>query len=331
MPKQTRFLAAAVQAAPAFMDLEAGVAKTIALIDEAGAQGVRLLAFPEAWIPGYPFWIWVVSPLEAIGLAGRYQESSVVAGSDALARIGEAARRNSVHVVLGLSERDHGSLYLGQTIIGADGRTIAQRRKLRPTHVERTVFGDGDGSDLAVHDTEIGRLGALNCWEHLQPLVKSAMFAQYEEVHVASWPSLSPSSGGPAYALGRQVNLAASQVYAAEGGCYVLAATQVMNQQMLQVQAELLGRDAPFPLGGGCSMIYGPDGRPLAEFLPEDAEGLVVAEIDLDAIAFAKALADPVGHYARPDVLSLVHVRERRREPAPSPETLSETSEGVGE
>lgn len=323
MPNQTRFLAAAVQAAPAFLDLEAGVAKTIALIDEAGARGVRLLAFPEAWLPGYPFWIWVVSPLEAIGLARRYHECSVEAGSEALARIGDAARRNAVHVVLGVSERDHGSLYLGQTLIGADGRTIAQRRKLRPTHAERSVFGDGDGSDLAVHDTEIGRLGALNCWEHLQPLVKSAMFAQHEQVHVASWPSLSPSNGGPAYALGREVNLAASQVYAAEGGCYVLAATQVVNQAVLQAQAELLGHAAPFPLGGGCSMIYGPDGRPLAEFLPPDAEGLVVAEIDLEAIAFAKALADPVGHYARPDVLGLVHVRDRRRPAAPSKDAPS--------
>lgn len=323
MPGRHPFLAAAVQAAPAFLDLEATVAKTIGLIDEAGARGVRLLAFPEAWIPGYPFWIWTVSPLEAITLARRYQESSVAAGSAPLRRIAEAARRNGVHVVLGVSERDHGSLYLGQTIIGADGRTIAQRRKLRPTHVERTVFGDGDGSDLAVHDTAIGRLGALNCWEHLQPLARAAMFAQHEEVHVASWPSLSAASGGgPAYALGREVNLAASQVYAAEGGCYVLAATQVVDETVLRVQADLLGRKAPFPLGGGCSMIFGPDGRPLADFLPEDAEGLVMAEIDLGVIAFAKALADPVGHYARPDVLRLVHDRTCRRGAAPGDEQV---------
>lgn len=323
MPKRTPFLAAAVQAAPAFLDLEAAVAKTIGLIDEAGARGVRLLAFPEAWIPGYPFWIWVVSPLEALGLARRYHESSVVAGSEGLDRICEAARRNGVHVVLGVSERDHGSLYLGQTVIGADGRVVAQRRKLRPTHVERAVFGDGDGSDLAVHETEIGRLGALNCWEHLQPLVKAAMFAQHEEIHVASWPSLSASSEGPAYALGREINLAASRIYAAEGGCYVLAATQVVDQNVLRTQAELLGREAPFPPGGGCSMIYGPDGRPLADFLPEHTEGLVVAEIDLGAIALAKALADPVGHYARPDVLRLVHDPSCRRDIAPSGEPIS--------
>lgn len=317
MPHPSPFLAAAVQAAPAFLDFEAGVAKTVALMDEAGAQGVRLLAFPEAWIPGYPFWIWVTSPLEAIGLARRYQDHSLTVDSEAFTRIAEAARRNNLHVVLGVSERDHGSLYLGQAIIGADGRILAYRRKLRPTHVERSVFGDGDGSDLAVHDTPLGRLGALNCWEHLQPLVKGAMFAQHEEIHVASWPSLSSASGGATYALGREVNLAASQVYAAEGGCYVLAATQLVTLDVLRVQSELLGREAPFPLGGGCSMIYGPDGRPLAEFLPEDAEGLVVAEIDPSAIAFAKALADPVGHYARPDVLCLTHDRTCRRSPLP--------------
>mgnify|MGYP001312310219 CR=1 FL=1 len=312
------FLAAAVQAVPAFLDLDAAIAKTVALIEQAGARGVRLLAFPEAWIPGYPFWIWSVSPLEAISLSRLYHEASVAAGSKPLARICEAARCNGVHVVLGLSERDHSSLYLGQTIIGADGCILAQRRKPRPTHVERNVFGDGDGSDLAVHDTPVGRLGALNCWEHLQPLVRAAMFAQHEEVHVAGWPSLAAgASGNPAYALGRQVNLAASQVYAAEGGCYVLAATQVVDESVLRVQAQHLGRDVPFPLGGGCSMIYGPDGRALADFLPEDAEGLVVAEIDLGTIAFAKALADPVGHYARPDALRLIHDRTRWRAPPP--------------
>lgn len=335
------FLAAAVQAAPAFLDVDAATAKTIALIEQAGARGIQLLAFPEAWIPGYPFWIWSVSPLEAIGLVKRYHENSVAAGSEPLVRISEAARRNGVHVVLGVSERDHGSLYLGQTIIGADGRTIAQRRKLRPTHVERTVFGDGDGSDLAVHDTPVGRLGALNCWEHLQPLVRAAMFGQHEEVHVASWPSLAVGvAGTPAYALSREVNLAASQVYAAEGGCYVLAATQVVDRNVLRAQAEHPGRESPFPLGGGCSMIYGPDGRPLADFLPEDSEGLVVAEIDLGAIAFAKAFADPVGHYARPDALRLIHDRRcLRAQPADTtevpatggdPEAVAPPSSGTG-
>ena len=125
-------------------------------------------------------------------------------------------------VVMGHSEKHGGSLYMGQWIIGPDGETIAQRRKLKPTHVERTVFGEGDGSDLAVHDTPLGRVGALCCWEHLQPLSKYAMYAQNEQVHIAAWPSFSLYRGG-AYALGPEVNNAASRIYAVEGQCFVLA------------------------------------------------------------------------------------------------------------
>ena len=119
-------------------------------------------------------------------------------------------------VVMGHSEKQGGSLYIGQWIIDADGETVAQRRKLKPTHVERTVFGEGDGSDLAVYDTSLGRVGALCCWEHLQPLSKYAMYAQNEQVHIAAWPSFSLYRGG-AYALGPEVNNAASRIYAVEG------------------------------------------------------------------------------------------------------------------
>jgi hypothetical protein len=133
---------------------------------------------------------------------------------------------------MGHSEKQGGSLYMGQWIIGADGETIAQRRKLKPTHVERTVFGEGDGSDLAVHDTPLGRVGALCCWEHLQPLSKYAMYAQNEQVHVAAWPSFSLYRGG-AYALGPEVNNAASRIYAVEGSCFVLAPCATVSKEMV--------------------------------------------------------------------------------------------------
>ena len=121
-----------------------------------------------------------------------------------------AAKRNKMFVAIGLSERDGGSLYIAQWIIGPDGETVATRRKLKPTHAERTVFGEGDGSHLAVHDLAIGRVGALCCWEHLQPLSKYAMYAQNEQVHVAAWPSFSLYDPF-AHALGAEVNNAASK------------------------------------------------------------------------------------------------------------------------
>jgi nitrilase len=245
---------------------------------------------------------------------GRYHENSIVVGDEHFMRLAKAAADHRITVVLAASERDKGSLYMAQFVFGPDGATVSTRRKLKPTHVERALFGEGDGSDIAVNEVEgIGVLGALNCWEHLQPLTKYAMYGLGEQVHVASWPSFCLYRGG-AYALGQEVNMAASQVYAVEGGCFVLAATTVTGQAGLDLFAEtdeqraLLGNG-----GGGSSRIYAPDGRMLTEPIPEDEEGIVYAEIDLSQIALAKMAADPAGHYSRADVTRLIVDRTARR------------------
>lgn len=185
----TQFKVAAVQAAPEFLDLEKGVAKAIRLIEEASAAGASLIAFPEVWLPGYPWWIWLDSPAWGMQFVRRYVENSLVIGSEQFERLKLAAAKNRIHVVLGFSERSNGTLYIAQAIIDDNGKVVATRRKLKPTHAERTVYGEGDGSDLAVHETSLGRLGALCCAEHIQPLSKFAMFSQHEQVHVAAWPS----------------------------------------------------------------------------------------------------------------------------------------------
>jgi aliphatic nitrilase len=152
MPLQhPNYKVAVVQAAPAFLDLEAGVDKTVAFIEEASAAGARLIAFPETWLPGYPWWIWLGTPAWAImkGFVSRYFDNSLSYDSTEADMLRQAARRNGIFVVLGLAERDGGSLYISQWIIGPTGETIAQRRKLKPTHVERAVFGEGDGRGLA--------------------------------------------------------------------------------------------------------------------------------------------------------------------------------------
>ena len=307
------YLAGAVQAAPVFLDIRKTVEKTIGLIDEAGARGIKLLAFPETWLPGYPVWPWFVTPAEALAFMPAFHENAMTIDSPELPLLQEAARRNDIHVVIGLCERSFGSLYISQFIIDAEGTLLACRRKLRATYAERLLFGEGDGSDLSVHDTRIGRLGALNCWENIQPLVKHAMFSQHEQVHVASWPIVQPAAMSPGYALSAEVTMAVCQTYALEGQCYVLAASQILDQDYMARQNEMCGRELPLPAGGGQAMIFGPDGRPLSDKLPSDQEGIVTAEINLDLLPFAKALADPVGHYARPDVLRLDFDRRSRR------------------
>lgn len=305
---------AVVQAAPAFLDLDAGVDKSIALIAQAAAGGARLIAFPETWLPGYPFWIWLGTPAWSISrcFVNRYFDNSLRYDSPQAERLRQAARQYGMYVVMGLSERAGSSLYIAQWIIGPDGKDIARRRKLKPTHVERTVFGDGDGSDLAVHDLDIGRLGALCCWEHLQPLSKYAMYAQNEQVHVAAWPSFSLYQP-MAHALSATVNNAASRLYAVEGSCFVLAPCATVSPAMIELLCDSHDKHALLQAGGGHSVIYGPDGMSLAQPLSEDQEGLLFAELDFNAITVAKSVADPAGHYARPDVTRLLINRNRTR------------------
>jgi len=300
-----KFKVAAVQASPVFLDLDKTVDKCVALIKEAAANGASLIAFPETFIPGYPWFIWLDSPAWGMQFVQRYHDNSLVYGSPQADRIAKAAKDNNIMVVMGHSEKQGGSLYMGQWIIGQDGETIAMRRKLKPTHVERTVFGEGDGSDLSVFETPLGRVGALCCWEHLQPLSKYAMYAQNEQVHIAAWPSFSLYRGG-AYALGPEVNNAASRIYAVEGGCFVIAPCATVSKEMIDM---LCGDDMKRKLllqGGGFATIYAPDGQLMHAPMPETEEGLVYADIDLGMISLAKAAADPAGHYARPDVTRLI-------------------------
>ncbi|MEM7728329.1 MAG: carbon-nitrogen hydrolase family protein [Pseudomonadota bacterium] len=306
------FKVAAVQAAPAHLDIKATVEKTIALIDEAGREGVKFMVFPEVWLPGYPWHIWLGSAAWGMQFIGRYFENSVEAGGPEEHAIGEAAARNGVQVMLGVSEREGGSLYLSQWHFGSDGSVISRRRKLKPTHVERTVYGNGDGSDVFTTETELGRIGALCCWEHIQPLTKFAMYAQHEQIHAAAWPAFSVYPGA-AYALGPEVNTAASRLYAVEGSCFVVAACGMVSEEIHTDLCDTEERKQLLHVGGGHARIFGPDGSPLAEPIDPESEGLLIAEIDLSMIAYAKAAADPVGHYSRPDVFKLLHNKTDQR------------------
>lgn len=300
---QQSYKVAAVQAAPEFMNLDAGIDKAVALIAQAAEHGAQLIAFPECWLPGYPWWIWLGTAAENLRYFASYHENCLVVESEQMQRLQEAARAHNIFVSMGASERDHGSLYIAQFLIDDEGTLLQARRKLKPTHAERTVFGDGDGSDIDVFDTRLGRLGQLSCWEHLQPLTKYAMYSLHEQVHIAAWPSF--SCYPEAYALGPQLNNALAQVYAAEGQCFVLAPCATVSQAMVDTMVETPLQAQLLLPGGGHAQIFGPDGQPLCDALAPDEEGLLFADIDLQTIAVAKSFADPVGHYSRPDVMRL--------------------------
>lgn len=311
MNEPSGFTAAVVQASPVYMDLDGTVHKTIALIEEAASAGARLIVFPEVWLPGYPYWAWMDSPAWGLQWAARYAANSLELDSRQERRIAAAAADHDIHVVLGCSERSGATLYMSQITYDNRGRRLAARRKLKPTHAERMVFGEGDGSDLVVSQTELGRLGALSCWEHLQPLTRYAMFGQDEQIHAGSWPAFCMYAN--ANQLSAAFNDAVSQVYAGEGGCYVLAATAVMTEPTIDQLCQSPHHRQLIRPGGGRSMAFGPDGSRLADYLADDEEGLVFARIELDGIAVAKAVLDPVGHSARPDVAQLLLDRRPRR------------------
>lgn len=323
-----KFKAAVVQAAPAFLDLDAAIERTTSLIAEASAEGAQLIAFPETWIPGYPWHIWLDSPAWAMakGFVQRYFDNALKYGTPQAERIAAAAAAHKITVSLGFSERDGGSLYISQWLIGPDGQTISRRRKLKPTHAERTVFGEGDGSDLSVHDTALGRIGSLCCWEHLQPLSKYAMYSQNEQIHIAAWPSYSLYQPF-AYAMSPEVSVAVSRVYAVEGQCFVLAPSATVSDAMIEELCDTPEKHHLLKAGGGRSAVYGPDGTLLTPEMPDTYDGLLYAELDLGVISIAKAAADPAGHYSRPDATRLL----LNRTPAKRVQDMAAPFEAVAE
>ncbi|MGE4337692.1 MAG: carbon-nitrogen hydrolase family protein [Pigmentiphaga sp.] len=312
------YTAAVVQAAPVFLDLNASIDKANTLIAEAARQGASLVVFPELWLPGYPWWIWLDGPAWAMrnGYDLRYREQALVYGSPQAQRLAESARRHRVIVVMGLVEREAGTLYIAQWAIGPDGETLGTRRKLKPGAIERATFGEGGANDLPVWSTAAGNVGALCCAEHRHPLFRYALQQQGEQVHVAAWPSFSvyqPFATG----VSASTNLTLSRSYAAEAGCYVLAACSVLPEAACAALCDTDAKRQWLMPGGGHSQIFGPDGSPLCEPLGEHTEGLLYANIEHARILAAKGAYDGIGHSHRPDVVGLWRAAACRPPSAP--------------
>ncbi|EHK21560.1 uncharacterized protein TRIVIDRAFT_192048 [Trichoderma virens Gv29-8] len=282
--------AAAVQAEPIWLDLEATVAKTCRLIKEAASNGAQIVSFPEAFIPGYPAWIWVRAMDFEMNI--RYCDNSLSINSEEMKQLQSCAAENNIVVCLSYSERKGNSLYIGQCTIDSNGELVMSRRKLKPVHMERTLFGDGNGPSLNnVATTGVGRVGQLSC--------------AGEEIHCAAWPPVAPHPGGAApYSMADEAVAAFSSVYSMQAQCFTLHSTAVISQPSI----ERLGVEKT-PLfnqpGGGNARIYGPDGRLLTRDLPPVEEGMVYADLDMSLITKEKGFLDNCGHAGKPELLWL--------------------------
>jgi len=296
--------AAAVHAASPFLDREAAVDKACRLVGQAAADGAELVVFPETFVPGYPFWIWTHTPAASGALFMELVANSVTVGDAACDRLGEAARANGCTVAIGVSERDGGTLYNSLLYFGPDGRLIGRHRKLQPTCVERTVWGRGDGRDLRIVETPVGRVGGLICWEHSMDLARHALTLQGEQIHVAAWPAISALTHDPSSGLFDDLSQAAARHHAAAGQCFVVNAQGCIDEATIE-RLGLAGRPDMIRPGGGWSAIISPMGRILAG-PHRDTETILHAELDFAEIAQFKYVSDSAGHYARPDVLRLM-------------------------
>jgi nitrilase len=299
-----RFKAAAVAAAPVFLDREATTEKVCELIEEAGRAGAKLAAFPEVLIPGYPYWIWLMTPTQGAPHFVRLYKNAVEIDSPTVQKLGRAARAADTYVIVGITEREGGTLYNTLLYLDNRGEIIGRHRKLQPTHVERTIWGHGDGSDLRVFDTELGKIGGLICWEHTMDLTRYALTAMGEQIHIAAWPGVSTLTHNPHCCIFNAVTDAAARHHALAGQTFVVNVQSPIGADIVE---QLGFQDRPDMIrpGGGWSAIIGPDGQIIGGPLT-DKEGIVYADIDLDQIILAKYACDSAGHYARPDILHLV-------------------------
>jgi nitrilase len=294
---------AIVQKAPVFLDRARTLDLAVASTAEAAAQGAKLVVFPEAFVPGYPAWIWRLRPGGDMALSeqlhGMLLDNAVSLPADDLAPLRKAARDNDVTVVCGVHERDaqfsRGTLYNTVVTIGPDGRVLNRHRKLMPTNPERMVWGFGDGSGLKAVDTPSGRLGALICWENYMPLVRYALYAQGIDVYIA-----------PTYDSGDRW-VATLQHIAREAGCWVLGSGCAFRAADLP--ASFPGRAQLYPddkewINAGDSAIVAPGGKLVAGPLRNEL-GILYGDIDPERVAAARRTLDVVGHYARPDIFQL--------------------------
>jgi aliphatic nitrilase len=292
-----RIKAAAIQIAPDLAGGTGTIDRVCDAIDRAAAQGVELAVFPETFIPYYPYFSFVVPPVLMGKEHLRLYELAVEVPGTVTEQLSRTAAQHGMVLVVGVNERDGGSLYNTQLVFDADGSLVLKRRKITPTYHERMVWGQGDGSGIRAVDTSIGRIGALACWEHYNPLARFALMEDREEIHCAQFPG---SMVGQIFADQMEVTI---RHHALESGCFVVNSTGWLTDE--QIESITPDDKLRKTLRGGCyTAIISPEGIPLCAPITE-GEGMAIAELDPALITKRKRMLDSVGHYSRPDIFTL--------------------------
>jgi len=292
---------AVIQKPPVLLDRNKTIEGALSSIDEAVRNGASLLVFPEAYLPGYPTWIWRLRPGGDMALSGeihaRLRENAVDLARGDLQPIQDAATRHRATVVIGMHELD--SEFSGTTlfntvvVVGPDGKLLNRHRKLMPTNPERMVWGMGDASGLKVVDTPAGRLGSLICWESYMPLARYALYAQDIDIYVA-----------PTWDTGESW-LATMRHIAKEAGCWVIGTATALQGN--DIPADFPERDKLFDpdewINDGDAVVVKPMGTIAAGPLKRE-KGILYADIDREAARRARRSLDVCGHYSRADIFS---------------------------
>ena len=290
---------AVVQAASVAFDRKRTLGKALDLTRDAAKRGAQLVLFPEAFISGYPRGLDFGAVVGSRTDRGRedfkrYFESAVEVPGPVVDALGKAARSNSVYLVMGVIEREHGTLYCCVLFFAPGGTFLGKHRKVMPTASERLIWGYGDGSTLPVFDTPLGKLGAVICWENYMPLLRTYMYSKGIEIYCA------PTADH------RHTWSATMQHIATEGRCFVLGCNQFNRRGDFPEDYSSTFGDAPETvLSRGGSCIMDPFGKFLAGPNFED-ETILVAELDRGLLPKAKFDFDVVGHYSRPDIFRLM-------------------------
>lgn len=300
-----KFKAAAVQTSPVFLDVDKTIDKAISFIKEAAGNGAQLIAFPEVFVAGYPYWNWIMTPVQGSVWYEKLYKASVAVPSPEIDRICQAAKDNDIHIVIGINERgdSYGEIYNTNLIIDNNGTLIGKHRKLVPTWAEKLTWTSGDGSSLKVYKTGIGPIGTLACGENTNTLARFTLLSQGELIHIANYISLPVAP--PDYNMAEAIKIRAA-AHSFEGKLFTIVSCSTISEEIMDAMksdvpnaTELLTRK-----NSAFSGFIGPNGAVIGEPLIDD-EGIVYADIDLEKCIQPKQMHDILGHYNRFDIFDL--------------------------
>jgi aliphatic nitrilase len=300
-----KFKAAAVQTSPVFLNAEKTIDKAITFIKEAAGNGSQLIAFPEVFVSGYPYWNWIMTPVQGSKWYEKLYKSAITADGSEVKRICDAAKEFNIHIVIGINEKgaSFGEIYNTNLIIDNNGNLIGKHRKLVPTWAEKLTWTSGDGSSLKVYKTEIGPIGTLACGENTNTLARFALLAQGELIHIANYISLPVAP--PDYDMAEAIKIRAA-AHSFEGKLFTIVSCSTISQEI----KDALREDVPnvdellTRKNSAFSGFIGPNGAVIGTPLIDD-EGIVYADIDLEKCIQPKQMHDILGHYNRFDIFDL--------------------------